>query len=547
MKKMKIITNIILIAAIILLPLNLVNSEENYTLSKIPKDIFPHSIDIKQNVLLEIFTATWCGWCHYSYEIFDKLRENYGNRIINIRYHNQDSLSMSNVPERATYYKVGGYPTVLINGDKKIVGADENSYPIYEKIVKEKLDNSPLIGIYANGKIEGNKLKMTAEIEQFTDEAMTGNFIAILTESNIEYEKNRYYNYVARKTFPSFSGLKLDFDGKTNYLIDFSFPLDNYQSLRNLKVVFIVQNMDTKEIYNSALFEFDSLLINSTEPNSFTKGVPRNVSIKIIFTEDLVANTIKKECFWLIDSKNTEKIELDFSYDRETNCLTLTPLKYLKSNDSYALIIESLDDCLISVNKRRLKMPYILKFRTSDKPDLNLIINTEVIDFGEVSKIDSPSFTLNITEEHNNPIKVKLESSQKWIVLSKNEFFSSNENIDISISQLFMKIGKNEGTVSINSILGNIEIKIRAVLLSDEYPTIRFFNYIPYAFSEQIIIDGRTDGYRLFLREEEKELDLNGYFSILLNLNKGFNIFIFTAMNMQRKQKSEVLLIIRLI
>ncbi len=92
-----------------------------------------------------------------------------------------------------------------------------------------------------------------AEIEQFTDHTLNGNFIALLMESNIEYGKNRFYDFVARKVFPSFSGLKLDFDGKTNFVIDFSFLLDDPQSLRNLKVVLLVQNMETKEIYNSAL------------------------------------------------------------------------------------------------------------------------------------------------------------------------------------------------------------------------------------------------------------------------------------------------------
>jgi thiol-disulfide isomerase/thioredoxin len=543
----KIAINILLVFVIILLPFNGINAVENYTVTKISKGFYPDVIDKNQNVLLETFTATWCGWCHYAYEIFDELKKNFGDRIINIRYHNQDSLSMPEVPERAVYYKVSGYPTVLINGDKKIVGADENSYPDYEKAVKEKLNKSPELGIYATGRVYGNKLKLMAEIEQFTDHTLNGNFIALLMESNIEYGKNRFYDFVARKVFPSFSGLKLDFDGKTNFVIDFSFPMDDPQSLRNLKVVLLVQNMETKEIYNSALFEFDSLIINSSVPSTFTDSVPRDLSIKINFSEDLVANAIKRECFKIIASGTKEKIELDFSYERESNSLILTPLKYLKANFSYALIIESLENCLISINKRILKTPYILKFKTSDSPELKLYVDTEIIDFGEVSKIDSPSYTLNIIEEHNNPIKVKLESSKKWIVLSKNEFFSSSESIQVGIDQLFMNVGENEGVISIKTILGTINVKIKANLLSNEYPTIRFYNHIPYAFSEQIIIYGRTDGYRLFLGEEEKSIDLNGYFSVELSLNKGFNIFIFTAMNMQRKQKSEVLLILRLI
>lgn len=546
MKMKKIALILMLIFVIILPPLNLVKAEENYTVKKIPRELYPSVINRAQNVLLETFTATWCGWCHHAYDVFDELKKNFGDRILNIRYHNQDSLSMTEVPERAVYYKVSGYPTVLINGSKKIVGVDENSYPEFEKIVKAMLSNSPELGIYAVGSVEENKLKIRAEIEQFNNEVITGNFMAILLESNIEYEKNQIYNFVARKVFPSFSGLKLAFDGKTNFSIDFSFPLEDPNVLRNLKVVLLVQNMESKEIYNSTIFEFDSLIINSSEPLTFTEEISRDTIIKIRFSEGLVVNAIKKECFEII-GKDNEKIGLDFSYERENNTLILFPEKYFKANYTYALLIQSLENCLISVNRRILKTPYIIKFKTSAKPELSIWIDSYEIDFGEISKIDNPSYSINIIEDHGNPIRVKLYTTQKWIILSKSEFFSANENIEVEVNQLFMQKGKNSGTISIHTILGVINIEVKAILLSDEYPVIRFLNYVPYAFLETVILTGRTDGYKLYLGKEEIFVDENGYFNVELKLIKGFNVFTFTAMNMQRKEKKEALVILRLL
>jgi len=453
---------------------------------------------------------------------------------------------MSEVSERSVYYKVSGYPTVLINGDKKIVGVNENSYPDFEKVVKEKLAKPSKLGIYGTGVIDENKLKIKAEIEQFSDEIITGNFIAVLLESNVEYAKNQIYDFVARKVFPSFSGIKLGFDGKTNFVIDFSFPIPNPVTVRNLKVILLVQNMETKEIYNSAIFEFDSLIIDSSEPSTFAERIPRDTLIKLKFSEGLVANAIKKECFILI-AKDSEKIELDFFYDREDNTLILFPSKYLNANYTYALVAQSLENSLISVNKRILKTPYIIKFTTSSKPELSLNVSTYIINFGEVSKIDTPSYSLNITEEHGNPIRVKLYNSQKWIVLSKNEFFSAGENIEVKVDQLFMTKGENRGTISAYTILGAVNIEVEAVLLSDEYPTMRFLNYIPYAFSGDLMIFGRTDGYRLYLGEKELYVDEKGYFKVELKLINGLNIFIFTAINMQRKENKEAIIILRLI
>jgi len=542
----KIILSFLLIILILLPSLNLVNSNESYTIKRIPKDLYPDVINKSQNVLLETFTATWCGWCHYAYEVFDELRKNFGDKILNIRYHNQDDLSIQEVPDRVAYYKVSGYPTVLINGSKKIVGVDENSYPEFEKIVKDLLTNSPKLGIYADGFVSKNELKLKAEIEQFDDEAINGNFMAVLLESNIEYEKNRIYDYVARKVFPSFSGLKLDFDGQTNFLIEFSFPLETLENVRNYKVIFLVQNMETREVYNSTIFEFDSLIIDASEPISFAEEVPRDTLIKVKFSEGLITNAIKKECFEII-AKDNEKIGVDFSYDREENTLILSPDKYFKPNYTYALYIQSLENCLISVNRRILKTPYIIKFKTSNKPELSLYVNSYKIEFGEISKLDDPSFSLNIIEEHGNPIRVKLYSPQKWITLSKTDFYSANETIEVKINQLFMTKGENNGVISLQTILGVINIEVTATLLSDEYPVIKFLNYTPFAFSETLLLYGRTDGYRLYLNDKEVYVDADGYFNVELKLWNGFNIFTFTAMNMQRKEKKEALIILRLI
>jgi hypothetical protein len=202
---------------------------------------------------------------------------------------------------------------------------------------------------------------------------------------------------------------------------------------------------------------------------------------------------------------------------------------------------------LISVNRRILKTPYIIKFKTSNKPELSLYVNSYKIEFGEISKLDDPSFSLNIIEEHGNPIRVKLYSPQKWITLSKTDFYSANETIEVKINQLFMTKGENNGVISLQTILGVINIEVTATLLSDEYPVIKFLNYTPFAFSETLLLYGRTDGYRLYLNDKEVYVDADGYFNVELKLWNGFNIFTFTAMNMQRKEKKEALIILRLI
>jgi thiol-disulfide isomerase/thioredoxin len=115
--------------------LNVYAIEPNYILQIFNSGDYPVLISDTHNILFENFTATWCGWCHFSYEIFDTLRERFGKQVINIRYHNQDELVMNNITDRSSYYKVNGYPTMIFNGNNKMLGADATTYPSVEKLV----------------------------------------------------------------------------------------------------------------------------------------------------------------------------------------------------------------------------------------------------------------------------------------------------------------------------------------------------------------------------------------------------------------------------
>jgi len=518
--------------------------EPNYVLQIFNTGDYPVLISDNHNVLFENFTATWCGWCHYSYEIFDSLLEKFGKQIINIRYHNQDELVMPDIAERAGYYKVNGYPTMLFNGNRKIVGADETTYPAVESIVASILEKPAKLGVYTTGFQDGNLLRMTSVLQSFSKEALTGNFLSIFSESNVLDNKGRKYDYVSRSVFPNFKGIKLTIEPGKIYIIQYARPVMEGQKGIDFEVVSFFQDHDTKEVFNSCFFKINSLTVTKSEPSLFAEEVRRDTSIVLFFQEGLVLGSINSAKMMIV-SNQEEMIFLDPVYDRMTKTLTLYPLELLKPQTGYFLLILGGDNSLLSINKKRLQTDIIIPFHTSHSPELKLNISENDIDFGEIVDIDLPQVALFLKEIHDLPMRFKFVASSKWIEISESETIDSSIVLTIKVNPLHMHPGINQGNLTIITILGKIVIPIQAILLSNEFPHIRFTNYLPHTLSQSIVLHGRTNGYKLFLGKKEINVDNEGFFKVTLQLAPDYNFFLFQAVNMQRKTTNQLVTIYR--
>lgn len=518
--------------------------EPNYVLQIFNSGDYPVLIADNHNVLFENFTATWCGWCHYSYEIFDSLRERFGKQIINIRYHNQDELVMPDIPERASYYKVNGYPTMIFNGNKKITGADETTYPVVESLVTTILEKQAKLGIYTTGYQDGNLLRMTSIIQSFSKESIPGNFLSIFSENKVLDNKGRKYDYVGRAVFPNFKGIKLIIEPEKIYIIQYSRPILEGQKAIDFEVVSFFQDHETKEVYNSCFFQIDSLTVSKTIPPLFMDDVNRDISLVLSFQEGLVLGSIESAEMMIVSNKE-EMIFLDPVYDRNLKTLTLYPLQLLKPQTGYYLLILGGDSSLLSTNKKRLQTDIIIPFHTSSNPELNLDISDKQIDFGEISDIDLPQTIITFKEVNDIPMRFKFSSNFKWIEYSEFEKVNSTVVLVVKANPIHMHPGLNQGNLLIETILGKVEIPVEAKLLSNEFPHIRFLNYSPYTMLQSTVLYGRTNGYKLFLGNKEVLVDNDGFFKVTLNLVLGYNFFFFQSMNMQRKVKNQLVTIYR--
>lgn len=516
------------------LPISGNSVELNYNLQSFPVSQFPSLIQPQQNVLFEDFTATWCGWCHYSYDIYDSLYAENRDKIQHIRYHNQDSLTMPTIRERADFYKVTGFPTMVFNGDKKIVGADATTYPVVKKIVDDLLMQSPAMGMNSFGTVEGKYLVMTVILQNYLTTPLTGQFLTVFTESQVMDTDEKVFNFVSRSVFPDFKGLAMTLEPKTVYYLKFRQAIQDMEKATQFEAVSFFQNFSTSKIYNSCFYSFNSLPLFKTSPMPFESGVRRDTFFEVYFKEALVVSTLQDSVFQLMD-QDGGKHALEWEYDTVKKLLRIYPLDLLKKNSGYMLRIEGGRNSLSSSSKRYLRTDYILPLLTSENPDLTIELSQSQLAIGEVWPIDKPAYPLVLEETHGVPVRVKVVSKVPWIVVDEPLFTASKQTIMVRIKPDMMKPGVNSASLLLSTQAGNFDIPVKGSLFKPDYPLIRFEQLPLFMPLMTVTIHGKTDGYRLFLADQEIPVDLEGYFEYKVKIQSGYNLFTFKAMNMQRK------------
>lgn len=511
-----------------------VSSAPEYSLMTFSSKDYPMLIQPQLNILFEDFTATWCGWCHFSYEIFDQLFAEYGDRILHIRYHNQDELSMPDIKERRDFYKVNGYPTMVFNGNNKMIGADATTFPTAKKLVEELFLETPQLGLNSFGVMNGSTLQITVLLQSYMEIPISGQFLTVFTESQVLDENSKSYDFVSRAVFPDFKGLTLTIQPDTIYCFRFKQTIPDIGKRTHYQAISFFQDFSTTKVLNSSLYSFNSLPLTKTFPTVFEQDIRRDVTLELDFSEALVVSTIQNSLFLLIDQDET-MIETEWEYDTVKKVLRLYPKELLKKKTGYALFILGGKNSLMSSSKHQLRTTLILPFHTSNEPDLNIQLSDWQIDLGEVWPIDNPTFSLWLEEVNQHPVRVKVISKVPWMTVEEPTFIAVKKNIKVSFRPDMMKPGLNVTTLLITTQTGNLYIPVQGTLFKPDYPLIRFSNPPFICPVMKVKVSGKTDGYRMFFNQEEIQVDLDGKFSVVLTIHEGWNVFHFESMNMQRK------------
>jgi hypothetical protein len=241
--------------------------------------------------VMELFTGAQCPPCVAADVAFDALEMSYDPKdLVLIQYHmhipGPDPLTNPASIARWDFYRdkfgqqIGGTPTTLFNGKPAAGGGGamanaKGKFTQYAGLINPLLEEKSDIRIGGTVKAEGDKIKVAVDVEGVKEPGEKVRLHVLLVEETIKYTGSnglRFHHQVVRDLPGGAEGTQITKDalkkdvlidladvkkGLTKYLEEYAaerpFPnADRPMDLKNLKVIALVQNHDTREILNAA-------------------------------------------------------------------------------------------------------------------------------------------------------------------------------------------------------------------------------------------------------------------------------------------------------
>lgn len=216
----------------------------------------------RENVLVEIGTGTWCGFCPGAALGADELVAN-GKHVSIIEYHGGDNYTITEGLDRISFYDITSYPTSVFDGLLKHEGGNPTGsiynemLPLYEAAIEVPSAYTIDVDMTANNDLDYN-LNITVEDPiGFADENLK--LFAVLTESHIpeNWQTLDELNFVARSVYPNGSGTSVDFSSSSTFSETYNVVVSGSYDLDNCKLHVFVQDVETKMVWQSKVFGFD--------------------------------------------------------------------------------------------------------------------------------------------------------------------------------------------------------------------------------------------------------------------------------------------------
>lgn len=208
--------------------------------------------NINRKVVLELFTATWCGPCAIYGPLVDKIYDQFPREAILVR--NQvwhDGLDTRETNNRANFYGIRGVPTLVINGKYSI---HPGSYNEILKIVGDLIKENPLYIIKIQDLKRNNaKISFKIKIESLDKSKRNLKLFVILLENLVHYEgrnREKEHRFVIRDYIPDEKGTNLKINPQELLETKIEYNLPKNFSSNKFSVVVFLQDVSTREIFN---------------------------------------------------------------------------------------------------------------------------------------------------------------------------------------------------------------------------------------------------------------------------------------------------------
>ena len=212
--------------------------------------------------MFEHFSSSTCSSCVPLERTMQELRDNNPGKYVYTKYvmnwpDSGDPYYNAEGGKRRTFYNVSGVPFLAYNGTGRSSKA----------VTQEELDeiyNSPaFIDIKGSFNIEGNNINVVADVMSYIDIDNVKVHITVnekTTTGNFTYDYGlKEFHHVMMKMFPDAEGSTVDFKTGEHQRFEFTHDMNLtfVEEMKDLEVTMWIQDIETREIYNSRyLYEY---------------------------------------------------------------------------------------------------------------------------------------------------------------------------------------------------------------------------------------------------------------------------------------------------
>jgi hypothetical protein len=240
----------------------------------------------KRVVLVELFTGAQCPPCVAADVAFDALLKTYRpSEAVFLQYHvhvpGPDPLTNTDSEKRSEYYDIDGTPSIFIDGrtvQDNIGGPKAGGKPVYSilmKTINEALESDSNVALKLTANQKGDTISVAAEVSGLERPGEKVRLRFVVTEDVVRYQGRngqRLHHHVVRAFPGGVEGVKLDKPASQHAVslsvAELSKSLNAYLTaanskkpfrdderpleLKNLKVVALVQDDETKKVLQAA-------------------------------------------------------------------------------------------------------------------------------------------------------------------------------------------------------------------------------------------------------------------------------------------------------
>jgi hypothetical protein len=164
--------------------------------------------NVPRNVMMELFTATWCAGCPFADAAGDELKADFGERVSMLQYHIwDDGFNISKTDARADDYDTQNtsIPSMWVDGLEYKAGASSESeaYNSYKSLLEDRLEVESKLGIEITGAdLSMDIITVRANLtEHDTIPQSSFELRLVIYENRLVYDipkPNSVFNYVVR-------------------------------------------------------------------------------------------------------------------------------------------------------------------------------------------------------------------------------------------------------------------------------------------------------------------------------------------------------------